>query len=459
MRILVFAPHQDDEVLACGGTIIKRIQAGHQVFIVFMTDGRWGCGKGKDARPEEIKAIRKQEAIQAAKAMGVALENIYFLDFHDRKLNEEITEVKKRLFDLFPLLQPDEIFLPNHKDGHADHCSTNEAVLAILKEAKLTADIYEYFIWDDDYDNRPNDVFAKYNAAENILDILHHKINALFEHKCQMILFSPKQEKPFLNGEFLCRFIRGQEYFVKYRMVGGKIKLLNRILSSWTYLIRKVCSTFAFNANSSRKLDIGIVTGFSNGHGHYLLRWTSSIMALNTKPSMVTIVESGNDPGIDDITRKRCTYLINQLNIPCNYIRLEGRRGIGYTRNHAVNSTNTEWIMYLDVDDMILPNALDEIAKVAPHSDVICAGFKTNIDRKEEDRTIFADPDLQKILGIFRLNSHSPYRKSLWEHSPYIENNGFNENALWIGFAKLKARFIMTKKDYTFNQGQPRIKQ
>jgi len=38
-RVIIFAPHPDDETLACSGTIIKKIAEGCEVYIVFMTDG------------------------------------------------------------------------------------------------------------------------------------------------------------------------------------------------------------------------------------------------------------------------------------------------------------------------------------------------------------------------------------------------------------------------------------
>src|SRR5207248_577693 len=36
---IVFAPHQDDEVLGCGGTIVRKLRAGADVTVVFLTDG------------------------------------------------------------------------------------------------------------------------------------------------------------------------------------------------------------------------------------------------------------------------------------------------------------------------------------------------------------------------------------------------------------------------------------
>ena len=446
MKVIVFAPHQDDEVLACGGTIIKRIRDGHQVFIVFMTDGRFGCGNEEYAKAEEVKSIRNHEAVQAAEAMGVPSKNVFFLNFNDGSLNKNGPDVKKKLLEVLFLIQPDSILLPNYHDSHPDHSFTNDAVLSVLRGAKLTAVINEYFVWDRDYKYRPKMVLAKYNAVEHVLDVLEEKMNALFEYKSQMTLYFSGQQKPFLNGKFLCRFIKGQENFIKYRIVNGEIKLENRLIKLWRYLLYKIGSFLAIGANASKKLNLGIVTSFYDGYGRFLLRWVCSIMASNTGPSIVTIVESGSNSGLDAEAREKCIYLLDQSNIPYKYMRIEAHKGMGYARNQAIKATNAEWIMYLDVDDMILPYGLDEIARASRHADVVCVGYKSIVDGKEADQTIFLKPRMQKILeGESCSCSHSPYKKKLWEQSPYIETNDFVEQALWIGFAHLKARFVGTK--------------
>ena len=38
MRVLVFAPHRDDEVLGVGGTIAKYVKNGDEVFVCEVTD-------------------------------------------------------------------------------------------------------------------------------------------------------------------------------------------------------------------------------------------------------------------------------------------------------------------------------------------------------------------------------------------------------------------------------------
>ena len=46
MKIVVFAPHPDDEIYGCGGSILKWMEEGHDVHIVYVTDNRvlitWG---------------------------------------------------------------------------------------------------------------------------------------------------------------------------------------------------------------------------------------------------------------------------------------------------------------------------------------------------------------------------------------------------------------------------------
>src|SRR2546426_12131813 len=43
-RVLVLAPHMDDEVLGCGGTLLQHARVGAQLTIVYLTDGRKGHG-------------------------------------------------------------------------------------------------------------------------------------------------------------------------------------------------------------------------------------------------------------------------------------------------------------------------------------------------------------------------------------------------------------------------------
>ena len=49
-RVIVLAPHMDDETIGCGGAIARHVKAGATVHTVFLTDGRHGSGRLQLAR-------------------------------------------------------------------------------------------------------------------------------------------------------------------------------------------------------------------------------------------------------------------------------------------------------------------------------------------------------------------------------------------------------------------------
>ncbi len=67
IRVLCIGAHPDDPETACGGTLARYAEAGHDVHVLYMTKGELGI-VGKT--PEEAGAIRAAEAEEACKALG-----------------------------------------------------------------------------------------------------------------------------------------------------------------------------------------------------------------------------------------------------------------------------------------------------------------------------------------------------------------------------------------------------
>ncbi|MCK9232707.1 MAG: PIG-L family deacetylase, partial [Syntrophales bacterium] len=67
-RILVAAPHPDDEWIGCGGSLLKHIRRGNPVTVVYMTSGEAG-GLGRTR--EALAAVREAEAREAAAFAGI----------------------------------------------------------------------------------------------------------------------------------------------------------------------------------------------------------------------------------------------------------------------------------------------------------------------------------------------------------------------------------------------------
>ena len=67
-KILVIAPHADDEILGLGGTISKYVEKSYQVIVLIMTNAN--KGNPKDYPENLINKIRK-ESRAANKIIGV----------------------------------------------------------------------------------------------------------------------------------------------------------------------------------------------------------------------------------------------------------------------------------------------------------------------------------------------------------------------------------------------------
>jgi N-acetylglucosamine malate deacetylase 1 len=123
-RVLVLAPHPDDETLGCGGLVHLLSVAGAEVSVVVLTDGGAGdpASKGDRAANEAIVSVRRQEMAAAASVLGVA--EIVHLDLPDGELqasDEAVGLLRGKLQEM----NPDLVLLPFPTDQHPDHFETN----------------------------------------------------------------------------------------------------------------------------------------------------------------------------------------------------------------------------------------------------------------------------------------------------------------------------------------------
>ncbi|MFX1448983.1 MAG: PIG-L deacetylase family protein [Promethearchaeota archaeon] len=159
MKIVVFAPHPDDEIYGAGGSILKWIEEGHDVHIVYVTDNRmlitWGRKENKlieeeaqeylDLTEEEIGKIGIQEAINVARAFGLADNNFHLYKFHDQDAKNRIQEGIKLSKEI--IKDADRIVIPSDNNPHPDHQSTHFMVKQAALDLNLThTEFYVYGI-------------------------------------------------------------------------------------------------------------------------------------------------------------------------------------------------------------------------------------------------------------------------------------------------------------------------
>ena len=127
MKCLVVAPHPDDEVLGCGGTLLRRKSEGAQLAWIIVTgmstEGGW---------PRERVLAREEEIDAVAEKLG--FDFVYQLQIPTTKVEVEgVSALVRRFSGILDLYEPNEIFIPYRYDAHTDHQVVSGAMSSCVK--------------------------------------------------------------------------------------------------------------------------------------------------------------------------------------------------------------------------------------------------------------------------------------------------------------------------------------
>jgi len=128
-RVLVLAPHPDDEVFGCGGAILAHVRAGVPVHVVVMTDG------SHNGQPAE----RMQECRAAAQVLGYGEPE--FWPIADRTLRCDAATVQ-RVVDALAASGADLLYAPSPWEVHPDH---RQAAAIAAEAARSTGTRLAYY--------------------------------------------------------------------------------------------------------------------------------------------------------------------------------------------------------------------------------------------------------------------------------------------------------------------------
>jgi len=141
MNVLVLAPHPDDEVLGCGGTISRLVASGHLVTVVFYsgTDiSHYDADNGEWTTVDNTGAAR-----DVADLLGV--DAVHTLGFTMAQFNTAPHfEMNKRLEELE--LEPDLILTSSAKDANWDHEITFRTALVLCRPTDHQISVLSYEI-------------------------------------------------------------------------------------------------------------------------------------------------------------------------------------------------------------------------------------------------------------------------------------------------------------------------
>lgn len=126
-KVLVFAPHPDDEVFGCGGALALYAQQGIQIEVHVITDGA-GYAVGDERL--RLQQTRQAETVNALKKLQITA--VCFWSLADRSLAGHAGLVKK-LLKVLTSTSPQVVMAPSLDEIHPDHLGLARATLAAIQ--------------------------------------------------------------------------------------------------------------------------------------------------------------------------------------------------------------------------------------------------------------------------------------------------------------------------------------
>ena len=153
-KILVIAPHPDDEILGAGGSLLKSIEKGKKVKVIYITDG----------------TTNRDENYKVSKKAG------YEIDYLNLKNNNiEINkDILKKFIELIENWNPKCILIPFLADDHDDHRRVNQLFMeAYINKPKinLNFEIWAYQVYTMLPPNVMVDITTKINEKVKLINI------------------------------------------------------------------------------------------------------------------------------------------------------------------------------------------------------------------------------------------------------------------------------------------------
>lgn len=176
-RVVVIAPHADDEIIGCGATISKHIQNGDEVIVIIVTNASVGAPELYTA--EQIKSTRS-EALSAHNFLGI--KETIFLEYPAPALNAYPEyKISLKIAKIFEKIKPSYLYLPHPGDIHQDHKAVYRSSLVAARpqgEHKISKILCYETLSETEWTPMHEKPFVP-NYFVNVSDVFVNKIRAM----------------------------------------------------------------------------------------------------------------------------------------------------------------------------------------------------------------------------------------------------------------------------------------
>lgn len=175
-KVLVIAPHPDDEILGVGGMMLKNIKDGNEVYVCIVTIGTPPLFNNVEQCEKN-----EQDALECHKHIGVS--KTYCMRLPSTML-ESIPryELNSRILEVIRDVQPDEVYIPHYGDMQKDHQMVADAVMVAVRPKYFpqVKRVYAYETLSETGWNAPS-VANEFipNVWMDITEVLEDKLKAL----------------------------------------------------------------------------------------------------------------------------------------------------------------------------------------------------------------------------------------------------------------------------------------
>lgn len=177
MKILVIAPHGDDEVLGCGGTICKYVKEGHTVDLCIVSQPHIPNWSEEYIKNRETEIANVCNKLGISRVIGMGFSTTLLDTVPHPELNGQISEVIRTS-------EPDIVFIPFYGDIHKDHLTVYESCMVALRPTKYkTTKILMYeTVSETEWGKSP----FKPNIYIDISGHIYNKIEAMQCYKSEL---------------------------------------------------------------------------------------------------------------------------------------------------------------------------------------------------------------------------------------------------------------------------------
>lgn len=163
-RVVIVAPHPDDEVLACGGLLQQLAARAMPVLIVAVTDGEASHPGSATWTRARLQSVRPDETMAALALLGLPDVPVLRLQLPDGGVAPREAELARALGEF---VTADDLVLTTWRhDGHPDHEATARACASAA--GACGAKLVEAPIWGWHW-SRPGDTAMPFAQARRLM--------------------------------------------------------------------------------------------------------------------------------------------------------------------------------------------------------------------------------------------------------------------------------------------------